>query len=461
MPLLHAAALSGSWPTLRLLLRHSPARLAERGPLGLTPLHLLPAAPGAAALLRGLLLACPGAAMLWFAAPARDGLSPAQHALAAGLGGLNAQAAAALQASDPRAAAELLAGAEPGCGAGQDAAGVAVAEQQQQQQQQQQQLVRLAALWRAGAAAAAGLLATLLLGWLARAAQLLQLPWAHLLDDGTCLSLAALAAILAGSWRGGPAGSGHGSKEPEPEQAQEAHELQEQAQLWAASAAARSGGGAGSGAAGAPAGGGGALQGMGGAGGQRGRALQHAGSSQAGRQQQQQRQAPAARDMQLLATAALAALAAGASSCARPLLHAAAAGGPAPADVQAFSWRLVWALLVAMLVVSRCRGRYAATRALALPCLLLVLLLVAAGVAAGVQQLAALAALGWLHLLPPRRRAWPVTWLVLWDLGCAALVAPLPGPAPLLRVAGRALLLGCVHVLLLCLLPARKGQHEA
>jgi hypothetical protein len=77
---------SGSWPTLQLLLRWSAAHggclpLDSPGLHGITPLHLLVAAPNAATLMQGLLQHHPEAvASAWHTQLAADGCSPAQHA---------------------------------------------------------------------------------------------------------------------------------------------------------------------------------------------------------------------------------------------------------------------------------------------------------------------------------------------------------------------------------------------
>ncbi len=100
--LLHTAVLSGSWPMLQLLLSCVSAHglsvaagLSSASGRGLTPLHLLAAAPSAASLLESL-LGCRGeAAVLWFESTAQR-TSPAQLALAAGRSSLNAMAATAL-----------------------------------------------------------------------------------------------------------------------------------------------------------------------------------------------------------------------------------------------------------------------------------------------------------------------------------------------------------------------------
>ncbi len=101
--LMHTAVLSGSWPTLHLLLSWAADQdvepshaLSLHGPHGLTPLHLLAVARSAERLLPAVLDSCPEAALLWFTSCARGGSSPAQLALAAGAPGLNTLASAAL-----------------------------------------------------------------------------------------------------------------------------------------------------------------------------------------------------------------------------------------------------------------------------------------------------------------------------------------------------------------------------
>jgi hypothetical protein len=105
---------SGSWPTVQLLLSWSSAygcrlSLATPGPLGLTPLHLLVAAPGAAELLQPLVLHHRRAAQLWFSCEAVDGCSPAQHAEIAGRRHLNSIAGTVAQRREQRQSAAAAA----------------------------------------------------------------------------------------------------------------------------------------------------------------------------------------------------------------------------------------------------------------------------------------------------------------------------------------------------------------
>ena len=188
--------------------------------------------------------------------------------------------------------------------------------------------------------------------------------------------------------------------------------------------------------------------------------LRRLGNRPASRQQQ----SCAAWDTQALGATALGALAIGLSTCVTLLQEVEAEVldlAPGRPDLQVYSWRLIWAALAGMMLVKCCRGRYAASRAVALPCLLLAILLVVGGAAASLQQAAALAALGWLHLAQPQRRAALVQRLLLWDLASAAVAALLLGQALLPRLAWKCLLMGCTHMLLACLVPACKSQEQA